>query len=102
MHDSFSQSLLKDHFQSSQLAEHKLIQVTFCHSTTGLLQASSYSTPLLETQIPYLFELRHPVPKPNFDGVPPFKKIKELLYYGQCYNSPHEEDLDCEQNSPGH
>ena len=27
MHDSFSQSLLKDHFQSSQLAEHKLIQV---------------------------------------------------------------------------
>ena len=27
MHDSFSQSLLKDHFQSSQQPEHSLIQV---------------------------------------------------------------------------
>ena len=28
MHDSFSQMLLKDHFQSTQLSEHRLIQVT--------------------------------------------------------------------------
>ena len=28
MHDSFSQMLLKDHFQSTQLTEHQLIQVT--------------------------------------------------------------------------
>jgi len=27
MHDSFSQMLLKDHFQSTQLSEHRLIQV---------------------------------------------------------------------------
>ena len=27
LHDSFTQALLKDHFQSSQLAEHRLIQV---------------------------------------------------------------------------
>lgn len=27
MHDSFTQSLLKDHFQASQLPEHRLIQV---------------------------------------------------------------------------
>jgi len=27
MHDSFSQMLLKDHFQSTQLSEHQLIQV---------------------------------------------------------------------------
>ena len=27
LHDSFTQALLKDHFQSSQLAEHNLIQV---------------------------------------------------------------------------
>ena len=27
LHDSFSQALLKDHFQSSQLPEHTLIQV---------------------------------------------------------------------------
>ncbi len=30
LHDSFSQSLLKDHFQSSQQTEHKLIQVNIC------------------------------------------------------------------------
>jgi len=29
LHESFSQSLLKDHFQSSQQSEHKLIQVTW-------------------------------------------------------------------------
>ena len=29
MHTTFSQSLLKDHFQSSQLQEHGLIQVSF-------------------------------------------------------------------------
>jgi len=27
MHDGFSQMLLKDHFQSTQLSEHRLIQV---------------------------------------------------------------------------
>jgi len=27
MHDSFSQMLLKDHFQSTQLSEHRLIEV---------------------------------------------------------------------------
>ena len=25
------------------------------------------------SKVPYLFELRHPVPRPNFDGVPLFK-----------------------------
>ena len=28
LHESFTQSLLNDHFQSTQQAEHKLIQVT--------------------------------------------------------------------------
>lgn len=27
LHDTFSQMLLKDHFQSTQLSEHRLIQV---------------------------------------------------------------------------
>lgn len=34
LHESFTQSLLNDHFQSTQQAEHKLIQVTYASQET--------------------------------------------------------------------
>lgn len=36
LHDTFSQMLLKDHFQSTQLSEHRLIQVGDLVLMTGL------------------------------------------------------------------
>ena len=36
--------------------------------------------------IPYLFELRHPVPRPNFYGVPLFKKSKDRYTAGNNNN----------------
>ena len=50
------------------------------------------------TDIPYLFELRHPVPRPNFEGVPLFKKSKNQYIIG----ATHEYNLDYEPMSPGH
>jgi len=35
-HTSFSKSLLEDHFQSSQLSEHALIQVRHSHSSPNM------------------------------------------------------------------
>ena len=48
--------------------------------------------------MPYLFELRHPVPRPNFERVPLFKN-SQGQYIGDANNdddSAHEEDLDYE------
>ena len=48
--------------------------------------------------IPYLFELRHPVPRPNFDWVPLFKKSKDQ----PIIDAAHDKDLDYEPVSPCH
>ena len=48
-------------------------------------------------QLPYLFELRHLVPRPNFEGVPLFKKSKDQYIIGAAgsdNDSTHKENLD--------
>ena len=53
--------------------------------------------PLID--LPYLFELKHPVPRPNFEGVPLFKKSKDQYIIG----SAHKEDLRVgASQGPGH
>ena len=47
--------------------------------------------------VPYLFELRHPVPRPNFQEVSLFKKSKDQSSIGTA----HDKDFNYE-SSPGH
>ena len=57
---------------------------------------------VLKSCTPYLFELRHPVPRPNFERVPLFKNSKGQYIVGAANNDndpAHEEDLECEPKS---
>ena len=47
--------------------------------------------------ISYLFKLRHPVPRPNFDKVRLLKNQRANYFVGTA----HEEGLDYEPLSPG-
>ena len=48
--------------------------------------------------MPYLFQQRHPVQIPNFDGV----AISNKLMNQSIVGAAHEKHLDCEPMSPGH
>ena len=61
--------------------------------------------PIHRQDIPHLFELRHPVPRPNFWGGVLLKKSKDQYIIGTVdsdNSSAHKQGLDYEPMSPGH
>lgn len=66
--------------------------VTFDNRIFGILKIKGPFTPSqLEAkgiQLLYLFELMHPVPRPNFEGVPLFKSSKDQSIIGATHYEP--------------